>query len=206
MAYKNFTLEKLRDEFGIQTRRQALSEFNGISEIQPSDWLLETLKNYQLLPNRSEKAKSEAIVSPILLEIKRRNIDFITIYSGEILTADSSKGLNGECDFIIARETHSLTIDAPLFCVVEAKKGDLDLGKAQCAAQMLGAKLFNQNHDAENSIVYGVVTTAKEWLFMKIENNLLISDDDNTISLVELPKLLGNFQFIVDFYRNKEND
>ena len=203
MAYKNFTLEKLRDEFGILTRKQALLEFENIAEVEPSAWLLETLKSYQMLPNRSEKAKSEAYISPILLEVKRRNDNFITIYSGENLIADSSKGLNGECDFIVAKETHSLTIDAPLFCVVEAKKGDLDLGKAQCAAQMVGAKLFNQNHQVTQEVVYGVVTTAKEWLFMKIERNLLIADDDNTLSINQLPKLLGYFQYIVDFYKNK---
>ncbi len=202
MAYKNFTLEKLRDEFDIHTRKEALPEFANVATVEPSEWLLETLKNYQMLPNRSEKAKSEAFISPILLEVKRRNIDFITIYSGEMLIADSSKGLNGECDFIIAKETHSLTIDAPLFCVVEAKKGDLDLGKAQCAAQMLGAKLFNQNHQSNQNIIYGIVTTAKEWLFMKIDGNLLIADDDNTVSIQELPRLLGNFQYIVDFYKN----
>ena len=203
MAYKNFSLERIRDEFGIQNRRQVLKEFDDVKSIEPSDWLKETIRSYKLLPNRSEKAKSEAFVSPILLEIKLLNQDFITIHSGDILNADPEHGLNGECDFIIGKETYSNTIDAPLFSVIEAKKGDLDLGKPQCAAQMLGVKIFNEKHDIFHDTVYGVVTTASSWLFLKLENNIIYTDDDSVISLNDLPKILGRLQFIVDFYRSK---
>ncbi len=202
MSYKNFSLEKLRDEFGIQNKRQVLKEFINVPSIEPSDWLKETIQSYKLLPNRSEKAKSEAFVSPILLEIKRLNPDFVTIHSGDMLNADIQRGLNGECDFIIGKETHSNTIDAPLFSVIEAKKGDLDLGKPQCAAQMLGVKIFNEKHNIFFDAVYGVVTTASAWLFMKLENNVIYTDDDSVLSLHELPQILGRLQFIVNSYKN----
>ncbi len=204
MSYKNFSLEKIRDEFGIQNRRQVFKEFNNVKSIAPSDWLQETIRSYKLLPNRSEKAKSEAFVSPILLEMKRLNPDFITIHSGDMLNADPEHGLNGECDFIIGRETYSNTVDAPLFSVIEAKKGDLDLGKPQCAAQMLGVKVFNEKHNIFYDTVYGVVTTASSWLFLKLENDVIYTDDDSVIGLNDLPKILGRLQFIVDFYRNKK--
>ena len=87
MSYKNFSLEKIRDEFGIQNKRQKLTEFTDIKSIEPSAWLKETIEGYKLLPNRSEKAKSEAFVSPILLEIKKLNKEFITIHSFRILGA-----------------------------------------------------------------------------------------------------------------------
>jgi hypothetical protein len=203
MAYKNFSLERIRDEFGIQNRRQVLTEFIDVLPIEPSDWLKETIQSYKLLPNRSEKAKSEAFVSPILLEMKRSNPDFITIHSGDMLNADPEHGLNGECDFIIGKETHSNTIDAPLFSVIEAKKGDLDLGKPQCAAQMLGVKIFNEKHNIFYDTVYGVVTTASSWLFLKLEDNIIYTDDDSVISLNELPKILGRLQYIIDFYKRK---
>lgn len=205
MAYKNFSLERIRDEFGIQNRRQVLTEFIDVEPIEPSAWLKETIKSYKLLPNRSEKAKSEAFVSPILLEIKLLNQDFITIHSGDMFNADPAHGLNGECDFIIGKETHSNTIDAPLFSVIEAKKGDLDLGKPQCAAQMLGVKIFNEKHNIFYDTVYGVVTTASAWLFLKLENNIIYTDDDSVLSLNELPKILGRLQFIIDFYKLKNN-
>ncbi len=203
MSYKNLSLERIRDEFGIQNRRQVLKEFDNVKSIEPSAWLKETIQSYKLLPNRSEKAKSEAFVSPILLEMKRLNPDFITIHSGDMLNADPEHGLNGECDFIIGNETHSNTIDAPLFSVIEAKKGDLDLGKPQCAAQMLGVKIFNEKHNIFYDTVYGVVTTANSWLFLKLENNIIYTDDDSVISLNELPKILGRLQYIINFYESK---
>lgn len=204
MAYKNFSLERIRDEFGIQNRRQVLREFDNVKSIEPSEWLKKTITSYKLLPNRSEKAKSEAFVSPILLEMKLLNPDFITIHSGDMLNADPEHGLNGECDFIIGKETFSNTIDAPLFSVIEAKKGDLDLGKPQCAAQMLGVKIFNEKHNIFYDTVYGVVTTASSWLFLKLENNIIYTDDDSIISLNDLPKILGRLQLIIDFYKSKK--
>ena len=205
MSYKNFSLERIRDEFGIQNKRQKLTEFIEIKSIEPSAWLKETIEGYKLLPNRSEKAKSEAFVSPILLEIKKLNKEFITIHSGDMLNADPAHGLNGECDFIIGKETFSNTIDAPLFSVIEAKKGDLDLGKPQCAAQMLGVKIFNEKHGIHYDKVFGIVTTASSWLFLKLENNIIYTDDDSVLSLSELPQILGRLQYIVDFYRLKQN-
>ena len=80
--------------------------------------MLETLNIMRYLPNRSEKVKSESFIAPILAEIKIHNDDFLTIHSGDFLNVDPEHGLNGECDFILGKETHSLTIDAPLFIVV----------------------------------------------------------------------------------------
>ncbi|MCU0468388.1 MAG: hypothetical protein MUF58_07285 [Arcicella sp.] len=198
MAYKNFTLEKLKKDFGIINRSQSL--FESVEPIQASNWLKETLETSQLLPKRSEKARSEWFVAPILMELKKRNSDFLTIHSGDNLNADTKSGLNGECDFIIGKNTHSFTIDAPLFAVVEAKKQDFDLGIAQCAAQMLGAKIFNEKENQPLSVIYGAVTTADDWLFLKLENNILIIDNE-LYPYKELSTVLGILQKIVDLYK-----
>lgn len=198
MAYKNFTLEKLKKDFGIINRSQSL--FENVMPIEASDWLHETLVTSQLLPKRSEKARSEWFVAPILMELKKRNSDFLTIHSGDNLNADIKAGLNGNCDFIIGRNTHSITIDAPLFAVVEAKKQDFDLGISQCAAQMLGAKIFNEKEGNVLEIIYGAVTTADDWLFMKLENNILYVDNE-LYPYKNLSTILGILQAIVDFYR-----
>lgn len=90
------------------------------------------------LPVRSEKARSESLVYPILLEVRRRHNRFFTIYSGDQLLADRELGLVGECDFILARDTRSISLSVPLLTVVEANQQDMDLGIDQCAAQMVG--------------------------------------------------------------------
>jgi len=200
MAYKNFSLEKLQDEFGIVTLRHKLIELDGVILIEPSAWLSETLTIMRSLPNRSEKAKSESFIAPILAEIKRHNNDFLTIHSGDFLNADPKLGLNGECDFILGKETHSLTVDAPLFTVVEAKRQDFDSGTAQCAAQLLGAKIFNEKKGIILPAIYGVITSADVWKFIKLENSILYVEDE-VYRIQDLALLLGILQSIVDFYK-----
>ena len=200
MAYKNFSLEKLQDEFGIVTLRQNLTELHGVEIVEPSAWLLETLNIMRSLPNRSEKAKSESFIAPILAEIKRHNDDFLTIHSGDFLNVDPEHGLNGECDFILGKETHSLTIDAPLFIVVEAKRQDFDSGIAQCAAQLLGARIFNEKKGIIFPAIYGVITSADVWKFIKLEK-LTLYVEDEVYRIQDLSLLLGILQSIVNFYK-----
>jgi hypothetical protein len=119
MAYTDFTLKSLYTKFGINNKIATL--FPTLHPIAPSDWLKDMLQKAALLPLRSEKAKSEMIVFPILLELRNRNDNFITIYSGDHLNADEANGLKGECDFIITKDTGSYELNYPIIQVVEAK-------------------------------------------------------------------------------------
>ena len=197
MAFSDFSLEDLELKFGIKNYTAKL--FDNIESLEPSQNLKENLQLAAELPVRSEKAKSEAIVFPILVEVRNRNDKFFTIYSGDILNADESRGLKGECDFILAKDVHSFSINYPIIQIVEAKKNDIDLGVPQCAAQLLGAKIFNEKKGVNLEKIYGCVTTGDEWLFMKLENDLIV--DEQKYYLVEINKLLGIFQQIVDYYK-----
>ena len=199
MAFSDFSLEDLESKFGIKNYTAKL--FDNIESLEPSQNLKEDLQLAAELPLRSEKAKSEAIVFPILVEVRNRNNKFFTIYSGDILNADESRGLKGECDFILAKDVHSFSINYPIIQIVEAKKNDIDLGVPQCAAQLLGAKIFNEKKGVQLEKIYGCVTTGDEWLFMKLENDLTV--DEQKYYLVEINKLLGIFQQIIDFYKNQ---
>ena len=53
--------------------------------------------------------------------------------------------------------------------------------------------------------MFGIVTTASSWLFLKLENDIIYTEDDSILSLNELPQILGRLQYIVDFYRLKQN-
>lgn len=198
MAYSDFSLEDLELKFGIKNLTTRL--FENIEPLEPSQNLKEDLQLAAELPLRSEKAKSEAIVFPILVEMRNRNDKFFTIYSGDVLNADETVGLKGECDFILAKDVHSFSINYPIIQIVEAKKNDIDLGVPQCAAQLLGAKIFNEKKGVHLEKIYGCVTTGDEWLFMKLENDFII--DEKKYYLVEINKLLGIFQQIIDFYKN----
>ncbi|MDZ7936457.1 MAG: hypothetical protein U5M51_16160, partial [Emticicia sp.] len=83
--------------------------------------------------------------------------------------------------------------------LLEAKKNDTEIGVPQCAAQMIGAKVFNQNKGIQLDKIYGCVTTGKEWLFMKLEDKIYI--DKKTYHLDNIEDLLGVFQQIIDYYK-----
>ncbi len=197
MAYSKFTLDIIAQKFGLQNEVTFL--FDNTEKVQPSEWLQTALQIAQELPIRSEKAKSESIVFPILVELRNRNDKFFTIHSGDTLTADEEQGLDGECDFILAKDSHTFNINFPIFQLLEAKKNDTEIGVAQCAAQMIGAKVFNQNKGTHLEAIYGCVTTGKDWLFLKLTDKIYI--DKKTYSLEHIEDLLGVFQRIINYYK-----
>ena len=196
MAYRDFTLENVIDQFGIVLESGIL--FDPISLLEPSSWLRETLTRGEktALASSTEKARSEFLVAPILLEIQEQTIPAISIYSGKTLTADAKRGLNGECDFMLGIGPTLPIIQSPIFSLVEAKRQDLQLGMGQCAAQMLGAQIFNQTHDRAIPNIYGCVTTGESWQFLRLQNHHL-TIEPRIVYLNELAKILGIFQMIV---------
>lgn len=195
MAYTDFTLAKLQQNFGLTHKRQRL--FNEIQPLAASEKLLEALETAEELPIKTEKAKSELIIMPILLELRNHNHKRLTIYSGENLNADPKHGLNGECDFILAQETCSFELNPPILQVIEAKKNDVERGIAQCAAQLLGAKIYNEQQNIHLPVLYGCVTTGDDWLFTQLEQQQL-KIDTRKCYLGDLEHLLGTFQFILE--------
>ncbi len=200
MAYGDFSFDDIESKFGIKNKVKRLFDDN-LPPLEPSPNLKYALDMAAELPIRSEKAKSESIVFPILVELRHRNQNFFTIYSGDNLSVDNTQGLNGECDFILAKDVGSFSINFPIFQIVEAKKNDIDLGVPQCAAQLVGAKLFNEKKGVKIDHIFGCVTTGNEWLFLKIDSELTI--DSRIYYLNELNELLAVFQQIIDYY--KEN-
>lgn len=199
MAYRNFTLEKLQREFGVTNEVVVSPLFGAVDPISPSEYLLRDMQLARQFPMRTEKARSELVVVPILKELMVRNGDFFTYYSGEYLTADADRGLVGEIDFMIAKRTRTYNISFPIFSVVEAKKRDFDLGVPQCAAQMIGAQQINALYGHALPL-YGCVTTATEWLFMHLDGQHLRIEAE-PYRLDNLPQLLGVFQHILDDYK-----
>ena len=141
-SYDDYSLDDITEQFTITNKRVRLFEKSGNLEV--SDWLQNSLSIAEELPIKSEKARSELIVVPILIELRNLNNKFFTIYSGDSLNVDDAKGLRGECDFILAKDTGSFNINVPIIQIVEAKKNDIEIGIPQCAAQMIGASLYNK--------------------------------------------------------------
>ena len=197
MAYGDFTLEAIVEQENL--RIQDASIFPVVDPVVPSDWLQDLLSSSAIIGlfSGTEKSRSEFIVVPILMDIERRNRDQFTIFSGKNFDVDRSKGLNGECDFILSKGQPTRLIQAPIFALVEAKKQDIDIGLGQCVAQMIGAQLFNQRKHQPIDRIYGCVTTGDRWQFLKLEKQDLMIDRLEYSLANNLPDILGFFQLVL---------
>lgn len=197
MAYREFSFEQVKKQFQLQEKYEPL--FLDISPITPNNWLKEYLEMGTKLAfaSASEKARSEFIVAPILLELEKINLNAVSIFSGIRLDVDQDSGLKGECDFILSRSPLSYSLKAPILCLVEAKKQDIDYGLGQCVAQMLGAQKFNEINEEPIEKIYGCVTTGEAWQFLKLMGKQIYVDQERYY-LSDLDKILGIFQFLID--------
>jgi hypothetical protein len=73
----------------------------------------------------------------------------------------------------------------------------IDLGLGQCAAQMLGAQVFNQHQQNPIEFVFGCVTTGNDWQFLKLVDQILWIDEV-CYYITDLGKILGILQCIID--------
>ena len=92
-----------------------------------------------------------------------------------------------------------MEIDAPIFCLVEAKNDNIEKGIAQCGAEMYAAKLFNDRQGKPRDVIFGCVTTAFSWAFLKLENNTLYIDPNYVALAIDEPhRVMSVLQWILD--------
>ncbi|MBD2202197.1 hypothetical protein H6G33_11235 [Calothrix sp. FACHB-1219] len=191
MPYSDFTLRRVKQDFHLTIIEQP-TFIDNLPSIAPSNFLASFLEKYLplALALNTEKARSEMLICPILLEVKEILQQQISLFSGNDFTIDSSIGLSGVCDFLISRSPEQLFIEAPAVVVVEAKREDLNSGLGQCVAEMIAVQRFNEQSDRTIPVIYGTVTTGDRWKFLKLENHTV------TIGLLEytippVEKILG---------------
>jgi hypothetical protein len=196
MPYNNFTVEEVGDKFDLVFK--AKSFLPELAEILPSNWLKETLVKTLPLTKMvgSEKARSEFIIAPILVELRGLAKDEISIFSGREFNVDRELGLNGICDFLISKSSDQLTLSAPILALVEAKKGVLEDGWGQCIAEMVAAQKFNEHKGKPIQSIYGIVTSGSLWHFLQMQGNSVLLDP-NEYPLSPLEKLLAVLNWMV---------
>ena len=188
MTYADFTYGELETRFGVAVRPKRLSA--DVAPLDPGPWLKETLERAWRVSLPNETAKSETVVEPVL----NRCGDFLqpnfTIYSGLALDADAAAGLKGECDFMIARLPPIAELRSPLMVLVEAENHDIERGLNQCAAQMVGARKFNEARGLGHLTIHGCSTTADGWQFLKLDG-IDLWYDTVRYYLPDIGKILG---------------
>ena len=196
MGYSKF--KKIKDvikKFNLDMLSVRL--FENITSVEPGSWLTQTLEIAEKLPLTNEKSKAERVISPILTEVARVYSDKISFFSGEQININAKENLSGECDFFFALQPPKLYIDSPIISLTEAKDEDMEWGIAQCAAQMYGAKLFNENENKPMPFIYGCATDGIEWHFLRLENDIYYVD--NKI-YTDLREILGVWHYVINLY------
>ena len=187
MSYRDFnTIAKVK-ALGIEVLEAVF--LPKIEPIAPSSYLKEALRLGLplILARGSEKARSELLIAPILLEVSRHLSHQVSLFSGEDFTVDTARGLNGICDFLISRSSQQLEIEQPVIVIVEAKKVDLNSGLGQCLAEMVAAQQFNQS---ETQVIYGCVTTGTAWKFLQLKGTIA-NIDVTEYSIPPVDNVLG---------------
>ncbi|WP_069472095.1 hypothetical protein [Candidatus Marithrix sp. Canyon 246] len=138
---------------------------------------VDKLKNvyYRLLPKitlNSEIAKREFMIAPLLHQVMldidaKLNIEY---------PIDIDDKLNGFLDYLIRSKQELI--------VIEAKKGDLERGFNQLAAEMIALDKYEENDVPE--ILYGAITIGEVWRFalLKRTSKTLVKD----INLFRFPQ------------------
>lgn len=191
MSYSQFTLAMVEKDFQLKLiEKSAL--FADIPPCIVSARLTDLLEyNVPLaLSNNTEKARSEMIIAPILIELKRQFTDTMSLFSGVEFNIDEASGLTGYCDYIISNSAEQLFIKSPVIMLVEAKNENIKNGIGQCIAEMLAAQLFNQQQQNSITTIYGIVTTGTNWKFLKLTEHQ-VEIDLTEYYLSEIGKILG---------------
>lgn len=169
-----------------------------IAPIAPSPLLTDYLQ--ESLPivatSGSEKARSEGIIYPVLLEVRRVLNRQISLFSGESFDVWEAEGLVGICDFIVSRSPEVLEVEAPVLMIVEAKKTDLKTGFRQCMAELVAAQHFRHERNQSTTPLFGCVTNGTQWQFMKLEHKT-ITIDLSVYPLPPIDQILGFLAWIM---------
>jgi hypothetical protein len=196
MAYNNFTLGLALHKFELSLLEERFCQ--SLPDIDPQPEFLVIFDYLFELGEaaKSEKAKSELLVTPVLAQARKLTDRQVQLFSGEEFNVDQERGLNGFCDFLFTRSINRFSIEAPVLMLVEAKRGEIESGWGQCVAEMVAAQIYNQNQEQIIPVIYGCVTSGRIWQFFKLEGNQ-ITIDPNSYSLMPVQKILGILKWIL---------
>ena len=177
MSYSDFTIKQIQNNFALEIV-ETFGLFSKNEAVKLSDYFTVTLEeNIPLaVAMNTEKAKSELIISPVLIEIRKLFNRKISFFSGVEFNIDKEKGLNGYCDFLISLSAEQLFVKSPVIALVEAKNENIMAGLGQCMAEMIAARIFNETEGNNIPITYGAVTTGIFWKFIKLVENTAYID------------------------------
>lgn len=190
MAFRDFGFPEVQQALGLNLREADL--FSGVPAVDLSRAFTERMRGdiALALAINTEKARSEFIIAPVLSELRRLLGGRFGLFSGVEFNVDSSRGLNGYCDFLLTRSPLQSVLTAPVVTIAEAKNDNLRTGLGQCIAAMVAAWEFNAKSASAVSVVHGVVTTGSAWKFLRLAG-VEVTLDVEEYFIAELARIMG---------------
>lgn len=158
----SYPTEEIIAQLGYQLQIEEIV-FTLAPNIEPAT--VDKLKEfyYRLLPKittNSEVAKREFMIAPLLHQVildldAKLNMEY---------PIDIDDRLNGMIDYLIRSQANLI--------VVEAKKGDLDRGFNQLAAEMIALDKYEEATSPE--VLYGAITIGEVWRFSLLKRDLKV--------------------------------
>ena len=142
------------------------------------------------LRSGSEKARSELIIMPIMLEVFDQYTPGIGLFSGVDFSPDPARNLRGICDYVMTFAPDEPIIRAPVVTLAEAKREDISTGLGQCVAEMVAAQVFNEARNTVLPVIYGAVTIGTIWRFLRLVGTTVYMDKTEYY-LKEADKIVG---------------
>jgi hypothetical protein len=196
MAFRDFSFPEVQQAFGLTLAEADL--FGSVPGLDlPAEFIAWMRSGIDLaLAINTEKARSEFIIAPVLLELKRLLGGSFGLFSGVDLNVDAARGLNGFCDFLLTKSPLQSVVTAPVVAIVEAKNDNLRNGLGQCIAAMVAAQELNAQSAAPVPKVYGAVTTGAAWKFLSLAGKTVTLDVPEYF-VAELGRIMGILSHIL---------
>ena len=190
MAFRDFAFPDVQETLGLTLVERPL--FDGVPALDLSAEFVGRMRagvDLALAVN-TEKARSEFIIAPVLLELRHLLGATFGLFSGVEFNVDSSRGLNGFCDFLLTRSPLQSVLTAPVLAIAEAKNDNLRNGLGQCIAAMVAAREFNAKASLPAVEIHGAVTTGGAWKFLRLSGSELVLDVREYF-VAELGRIMG---------------
>jgi len=195
MSFGDFVFPKVQIDLGLKVTEAALFTNAVATVLRPEFQTQLGLGLFFELSINTEKARSEFMIAPVLLELRRIVGERLGLFSGVQLSVDPERGLTGTCDFLITISGMQLIVAAPLIAVIESKNDNLLSGLGQCIATMVAAQIVNARDGLSDREVYGAVTTGSAWKFLRLRGSDL-TIDRREYSISDVGTIVGIFQQI----------
>ena len=190
MAFRDFGYPEVQQTLGLSLAETDL--FGNVPALQlAAEFTARMRTGIDLgLAINTEKARSEFIIAPVLMELRRLLGERFGLFSGVEFDVDATRGLNGCCDFILTRSPLQSVLTAPVVAIAEAKNDNLRNGMGQCIAAMVAVREFNAKSIPPIKTVFGVVTTGGAWKYLQLTGSALTLDSREYF-VAELGRIMG---------------